>query len=176
MRISITDKFLWDVYDFLSSAGDVTGSIFRPYPTMRNSLPGIRNPIFSKYRKEKGKREFSNLIYYLKRKGYIKIKNLESKQAIILTKEGIDRALKASFKLDKGKKRKDGKWVMLIFDVPVKHKRARELLRSVLQNLGYKMFQQSVWISPYDISGKTEKLIQMHSLDNYVKIFLIEEL
>ena len=42
--------------------------------------------------------------------------------------------------------------------------------------LEYKMFQQSVWISPFDISDKTEKLLQMYALDKYVKIFLIEEL
>jgi len=47
-------------------------------------------------------------------------------------------------------------------------------MRSILQNLGYKMFQKSVWITPYDVSEKTEKLLQLHYLDNYVKIFLIE--
>ena len=176
MRPCITDKFLWDIYSFLEGTGDVLGCVFRPYPTMRNSLPGPKNPIFKKYQKERGKRKFSKLIYYLKRKGYIKIKKLENKQAIILTKEGISKALRASIKLENDKKRKDGKWIMLIFDIPQEHKKARALLRSILYNLGYKMFQQSVWISPYDVSGKTEKLLQLHSLDNYVKIFLIEEI
>ncbi len=112
----------------------------------------------------------------MKRNGYIKAKNLENKQGIILTKEGISRALKASFKIENGKKRKDGKWAMLIFDVPEKYRKSRSLLRSILHNLGYKMFQQSVWISPYDVSEKTEKLLQIYSLDEYVKIFLIEEI
>ena len=65
---------------------------------------------------------------------------------------------------------------MLIFDIPTKHKKARILLRSILYNLGYKLFQKSVWITPYDVSEKTEKLLQLHSLDGYVKIFLIEEI
>ena len=73
-------------------------------------------------------------------------------------------------------KRKDGKWIMLTFDIPEKHTKARSLLRSVLYNLGYKMFQQSIWITPYDVSEKTEKLLQLYSLDQYVRIFLIEEL
>jgi DNA-binding transcriptional regulator PaaX len=104
-----------------------------------------------------------------------KIKSLENKRAIILTKEGISKALMASFTIEGAKKRMDGKWVMLMFDIPVTNKKARSLLKSILINLGYKLFQQSVWISPYDISEKTEKLLQFHSLDGYVKTFLIEK-
>ncbi|OGZ63303.1 MAG: CRISPR-associated endonuclease Cas2, partial [Candidatus Staskawiczbacteria bacterium RIFCSPHIGHO2_01_FULL_36_16] len=85
--------------------------------------------------------------------------------------------LKSSFKFSETRKRrKDGKYIMLIFDVPVKNIKARNLLRSVLQNLGYKLFQQSVWICPFDVFEKTEKLLQMYSLEKYVKLFLIEEL
>ncbi|MEK7562225.1 MAG: hypothetical protein AAB509_00900 [Patescibacteria group bacterium] len=175
MKTSITDEFLWDIYKFLEKVNNAVDFSLKPI-TMRNYLPGPKNPIYEKYRNDKNKRKFSNLIYYLKINGYIKTKNLENKQAIILTKEGISKALKASFVLDKVKERKDGKWVMLIFDVPVAHKQARNLLKSILINLGYKLFQQSVWISPYDISEKTERLLQIHSLESYVKIFLIEKI
>ncbi len=175
MKISITDKFLWDLYNFFEDANSIAGSVFKA-PTMSNLLPGPKSPIFEKYRKERGRREFSNLIYYLKRKGYIKVKNLESKNGIMLTKFGIDKALMASFKLGKAKKRKDGKWLMIIFDIPRKNRRARGLLRSILCNLGYKLFQQSVWVTSYDVSDKTEKLLQAHLLDRYVRMFIIEKL
>jgi len=175
MKISVTDKFLWDLYNFFEGAGNVAGGVLKA-PTMRNWLPGVENPVFKKYKKEKGKREFSNFIYYLKRKGYIRSKNLEGKKGMLITKFGIDRALMASFKLGKAKKRKDGKWLMLIFDMPTKYRKRRDLLRSILRNLGYKLFQQSVWVTPYDVSDQTEKLLQEHSLDNYVRIFIIEEL
>lgn len=174
--MNITDKFLWDMYNFLETAGDIFGPILRPYPTMRNSLPGIKNPVLKKYQKKRGRKDFGKLIYQLKTNGYIKVENLKSKQAILLTKEGIGKALKASFKIEGKKRRRDGKWIMLIFDIPQKNKKARALLRSVLLNSGYKMFQQSVWVSPYDISEKTEKLLQMYSLDSFVKIFLIEKI
>ena len=95
---------------------------------------------------------------------------------MILTREGISKALKAGFASEKRVKRKDGKWIMLMFDIPQTHRKARGLLNSILINLGYKMFQQSVWITPYDVSEKTEKLLQMYNLDKFVKIFLIEEI
>jgi len=175
MRISVTDKFLFDVYNILEGAGDVANYILnaRKYYQL---IPGMEDPIFKKYRHNKNKRTFSNLVYYLKKKGYIEIRNLKNKKAVILTKDGIDRAIKASFKFGDDRKRKDGKWVMLIFDIPQTRRKARDLLRSILRNLGYKLFQQSVWITPYDVSEKTEKLLCIHSLDKYAKIFIIEEL
>jgi hypothetical protein len=175
MKLPITDQFLWDVYSLINKTGDVFDFVTKP-PTMANWLPGPRNPVFKKYRSDKNKAKFAKLIYYLKTRNYIKVKNLEGKKAIILTKEGLGRTLKASFKIEKKKKRKDGRWIMLIFDMPEKRRKSRDLLRSILFNLGYKMFQQSVWITPYDVSDKTESLLQFYSLDKYVKIFLIEEI
>jgi len=172
MKTFITDDFFWDVYNFLDKAGDL---LIRPVPTMRNTLPGPRNPIFKKYQKRIGRKKFSKLIYYLKVRGYIETKNLKSNDAIIITKDGIDRAIKSSFRLDR-KRRKDGKWTMLIFDVPEKQRKSRDILRGTLNSLGYKMFQQSVWISPYDVQEKTERFLQWRSLEKYVKIFLIEEI
>ena len=175
MKLPITDQFLWDLYIMLDKTGDVLKFITKR-PTMYNYLPGPKNPIFDKYRKSKGKEAFSKFIYRLKSNNYIKVENLQGKQAIILTKEGLNKVLKASFVIEGRKKRKDGKWTMLIFDVPEKYRKSRDLLRSILYNLGYKMFQQSVWVTPYDVSEKTEILFQFHSLDTYVKIFLIEEI
>ncbi len=175
MKLSVTDEFLWDLYSFLEKSGDILSFITRP-ATMANYSPGIKNPIFEKYRKRKNEKEFNKLIYYLKKRNYIKVKKLIAKKAVIPTHKGISKALKASFSAEKRIKRKDGKWIMLMFDIPQAHKKARNLLKSVLRNSGYKLFQQSVWISPYDIYEKTEKLLQLYSLDNYVKIFLIEEI
>ena len=175
MKLTITDQFLWDLYTMLDKTGDILKFITRR-PTMYNYLPGSKNQIFDKYCKNKGKEAFSKFIYRLKSNNYIKVENLKGKQAIILTKEGLNKALKASFSIEKRQKRKDGKWTMLIFDVPEKYRKSRDLLRSILHNLGYKIFQQSVWITPYDVSEKTERLLQFYSLDIYVKIFLIKEI
>lgn len=175
MKLPITDQFLWDLYNIIYKTGDILSYITRP-PTMYNYMPGPKNPVFKRYRDNKNKAKFNKLLYYLKKKNYIRVKNLTGKQAVLITKEGLSKALRASFLLEKKKKRKDGKWIMLIFDMPAKNKNNRDLLRSILQNLGYKLFQHSVWITPYDVSVKTESLLQFYSLDRYVKIFLIEEI
>jgi len=176
MKIPITDQFLWDLYKQLKRADDLVDFLLANKYKQIRMMTG-HEPIFKKYRKVKSSQEFSKFIYKLKINNYIKIKNLEGKKAISLTKRGEDKALKASFRIEPNKKkRRDGKWIMIIFDIPQNYWKHRSLLKSVLVNLGYKKFQQSVWITPYDVYKKTEDLLQYYSLDKYVRIFLIEKL
>jgi len=176
MKLPITDQFLWDLYYAIPSTEKVIDFILNPRATKIKFISDLGDPTFERYRKERGAKKFAKLIYYLKTKNYIRVKNLEGKRAIMLTKEGISKVLKASFIMEEKKRRKDGKWLMLAFDMPARNKKARELMRSILRDLEYKMFQQSIWITPYDVSEKTEKLLQFYSLDKYVRIFLIEEI
>lgn len=178
MKIPVTDQFLWDVYGIFEKAGGVAEFLLNPRATKWSRLWAVQNPVFEKYRRAKGRKQFSDMIYHLKKNNYIKVRGLQGSQAIMLTKRGRDKAAKVFLKLDHGKakKRSDGKWIMIIFDIPQRHNKARGLLRSVLVNLGYKMFQHSVWVTPYDVSEKTEELLQHYSLDDYVHIFLIEKI
>ncbi len=180
MKIPITDQFLIDLYDFLQPSKNTADILFTPRTVyrLRYEIFNERSAIFRKYQNELNRRKFTKLVSYLKKRNYIKIKNLQGKKAIMLTQKGNNKAIMNYFKKDnvKFKKRKDSKWIMIIFDIPQKHNKARNLLRSVLKNLGYKMFQQSVWVTPYDVSEKTEELLQWYSLDKYVKIFLVEDI
>ncbi len=173
MKIPVTDEFLLDI---LMAAGKVVDYVAGNKYQQIHMIFGTQNPVFQKYRQDKNKRKFNRFIYYLKRKNYIKVAHLEGRKAIILTKEGLSKALVAKWIFEEKRKRKDGKWIMIVFDIPKSHSKARDLLRSILKNLGYVLFQYSVWVTPYDVSERTEHLLQMYALDRYVKIFLIEEL
>jgi len=175
----ISDQFLWDVfYPFFSSSNNILEYLSSNKYKQINMIFGNENTVIKKYRKDKNRKKFENIIYYLKKNNYIKIENLKGKEAICITKKGLNKIIKARFKVEdiKFNKRKDGKWIMIIFDIPQKHNKARGLLRSILKNLGYKMFQQSVWVTPYDVSEKTEELLQWYSLDKYVRLFFIEKI
>ncbi len=176
MRLPITDQFMWDLYKYIEKADDVVNFLSSNKYRKASIMTGGVNPIFAKYRHDMGKRKFDKLVYYLKSNNIIKVASLQGNQTVMITKSGMSKVLKASFTMEGKSKRKDGKWIMVIFDVPQKHPKARELLRSTLRNLGYKIFQQSVWVCPYDISEKTEKLLQFYALDRYVKIFLVEKM
>ncbi|MDO8576418.1 MAG: hypothetical protein Q7R90_03825 [bacterium] len=49
-----------------------------------------------------------------------------------------------------GKRRWDKQWRVVIFDVPERFRRARDLLRGTLISIGFFKLQDSVWVYPYD--------------------------
>src|SRR3989344_5315242 len=68
-----------------------------------------------------------------------------------LTKKGesqLRRLQLLDYKLKKPK-RWDGKWRVLIFDIPEHKKVLRDKVRNTLELLGFKWLQDSVWIYPY---------------------------
>ncbi len=113
--------------------------------------------------KELGKAEqkkLSDIFSEFQRMGWIKIRK-EGKQIYIsLTKEGRKRAKK--HRIDDLKICKpqvwDGRWRVLIFDVPEKTRIKREALRGKLKELGFTKLQKSVWIHPYPCENELEIL------------------
>lgn len=175
MRLPFTDKFLWDLYNLLEEIDKVSEK-FIPPRSMKELLWSHYYRMRRKEEREINRRRFGQLIYYLKKRGYIKIKSLEQKGGVILTKKGKEKVLKVKIKMKKKKMRKDGKWQMIIFDIPEKKRQFRDLLREHLQILSYKMLQKSIWVCPYDVLKETEEIVREYSLDPYVKLFLIEEI
>ena len=173
MKLPITDQFLLNVLNLIQKV-DSAYDPFSPR-TMKESLA----PELFKLRREVGRQKdwknFSQLVFHLKRKGYIRIKNLEHKKGVILTRKGAEKALRVQWKTQQKQKRKDGKWQMVIFDIPEDKKVLREILRGALRTIGYQRLQDSVWICPYEAEKETEETIREYGIDPYVKVFLIEE-
>lgn len=177
MKLQVTDKFLWSVYQFFEDTQDVLEmpEIFKLKSFSRIG-PCLGKEYWRALEKKRQKRQFSQFINYLKRKKYIKIENLKGKSGILLTSQGREKALIAKRELLQKRKRKDGKWVMIMYDVPESKKKARHFLRQTLLSLGYQCLQKSIWVSPYDVFKETEEAIRVSLLDEFVRIFLIEEI
>ena len=91
----------------------------------------------------------SSLNYMLKT-GYIEKVIKKGKPYLRLTSKA-NKKLKRDFSIFRMQKRKwDGKWRMVIFDIKEKFKLVRKALRDKLKQLGFGMLQKSVYISPYD--------------------------
>jgi DNA-binding transcriptional regulator PaaX len=174
MKLPFTEKFLLDVYNYIEKI-DKTFDIFA-YRTIEEAYCPSLYELRNQYKRKQTKQQFNQLIYRLKKKGYIKIKNLEQNKGVILTKKGAEKVLKVKFKTKDNKKRSDKKWQMIIFDIPEKKRYSRDLLREKLIFLKYKMLQQSIWICPYDVQKETNFILRKYSLDPYIKLFLIEEI
>jgi DNA-binding transcriptional regulator PaaX len=103
---------------------------------------------------------FNNAFYYLKRRGYLDIQKDGKQIYISLTEEGRKRAGK--YLIDdleiKKPKKWDGKWRVIIFDIPDKTKIKREAFRGKLKELNFYQLQKSVWIYPYNCQKEIELL------------------
>lgn len=51
--------------------------------------------------------------------------------------------------VQRGTRKWDGKWRILIFDIPEKRRHLRDMLRDRLVRLGFVNIQKSVWLTPY---------------------------
>lgn len=70
-------------------------------------------------------------------------------------------------------KRWDKKWRMIIYDIPHSQKRARDMFRKKLQQLGLYPLQKSVWVSPHDCLAELEFLCAVFDLALDKDIFCI---
>ncbi len=88
--------------------------------------------------------------------------------AVRLTDMGRSKALWTKMKLEDEKW--DGKWRLVIWDIPEKRRSARDLLRHQLKQLGFKMFQQSVWASKKNCTILLKEYIIKIGMEKWVTI------
>jgi DNA-binding transcriptional regulator PaaX len=73
-------------------------------------------------------------------------------------------------------KRWDGKWRLVLFDVPEKDRIFRDILREHLRNLKFLKLQHSVFVSPYPFEKPISKLVEIYSARPYVRIVTAERI
>lgn len=71
------------------------------------------------------------------------------KDSIILTEKGDTTLASILNYLPSNKHTWDNKWRIIVFDVPENRRTVRQMFRLKLMDLGARMLQSSVWISPY---------------------------
>jgi phenylacetic acid degradation operon negative regulatory protein len=75
-----------------------------------------------------------------------------------LTQAGRLQALGGRDPVAQWKRRWDGRWRLVLFDVPENRRVARDKLRDYLHHRGFGYLQNSVWISPDDVSEERNLL------------------
>ncbi|MEE8131448.1 MAG: hypothetical protein V3T98_00085 [Candidatus Paceibacterota bacterium] len=120
--------------------------------------------------------DFRKSIRQLKFKKYIKVvkkgKNEDSEIfEIYLEKKGNKKIVRESFKdLTIAKSaRWDDVWRIVAFDIPERHKWAREGFREKLRQLDFYPLQESVFALPYDCRREIEFLCSVFNISDYVR-------
>ncbi len=146
----------------------------------RKSRPAWNPEYEARRRVEEERQRFYSILTKLRRQKFIqRAERRRSAQWNITVKglkhiEELRDAIRRAFP-SKSKYASEAKneWKIIIFDIPEREKNKREWLRSVLNHLGLKMLQKSVWTGKIGIPKDfLEDLHNLHMLD-YVEIFAI---
>ena len=114
---------------------------------------------------------------HLKKKGWLKKQSDTFRLTMAGEKEAFFAHLDAQTVLYKPKKRKwDGRWRMIIFDVPEKKRRYRDYLRQMLKTLGFKELQKSTWVTPYPIPDFLKELLWEERIKHFTRFITIKEI
>ncbi len=103
--------------------------------------PSSQKPVYAITRSIKG----------LKEAGLIESHSSGQKDYARLTKEGKKKALSHKLESDTSVLNPswDGKWRIILLDLPESRKNERESLRYLLKKAGFVMLKNSAWVSPY---------------------------
>jgi len=120
--------------------------------------------------------DYAEWIKYLKRAGLIEV-FIEGKEKYLeITPKGMDRLKMAGIDhLSIQRPAKwDGKWRVVIFDIPERHKVARDILRSKLVVLGFEKIQESVYAHPFECTEPVSQLASALNLSGNLLLMISE--
>ncbi len=125
------------------------------------------------------KRSLHRAIKNLYRSKLIDIKENEEGMVLLkLSEKGKEKILK--YEIDRMEipemKKWDGKWRIVLFDIPELKKKVRDALRWHLKKLGFFEFQKSVFVHPFECRDEIEFLIEFYGIRPNVRFVIAESL
>lgn len=167
------DPKVRDILYLLAGGTFLAASIIMP------GLPLVLKPFLNNQRKRE-EREWAKyntwrlkqLIKRLNAQKVVEIKEGEVK----ITKKGRQKLLKYDLEKMELKKRIDGKWRLIIYDISNLKKSQREIFRSTLKRLNFLPLQKSVYLTPYVCDDEIEFLRQTFDIGNDVILLKVKSI
>ena len=70
----------------------------------------------------------------------------------------------------------DRKWRIVMFDLPSSHEKVRQAFRLKLEDLGFKLYQRSVFIFPYECHEEVHTIAKWYGVDHCVRYIVATEI
>ena len=106
----------------------------------------------------------------MEKRKLVSLKERDGEIIVEFSEEGRIEVMK--YKIDqleiKIPKKWDGKWRLVIFDIPERKKLARDVLREKLEEMGFIALQKSVFVCPYPCQKEILLLKRIFEIDPYV--------
>ena len=140
-------------------------------------LPGfgmVLKPFADWYKKQNRHKRYQirKTFEQLRRKRLIEMIEINGEIKMVLNENGKKRVVKYELEDMTIPKPKnwDGKWRLIIFDIPEKFQRERRALRIKLDELGFYPLQKSVWLYPYECRDEIDFIVEFFKISPYVRI------
>lgn len=118
---------------------------------------------------------FYQLLRRLRKEGFIdQEKDMDQDKIILkLTEKG-----KSYMRLENAlnKEKWDGKWRLVIFDIPESKRKLRNTLRQKLKEWGFKYWQKSLWVSKKDLAEPLREFIDELGLSDFVLVAVSDDI
>lgn len=66
----------------------------------------------------------------------------------------------------------DGRWRIVLFDIPEEKKSLRDIFRRHLQKIGFRELQKSVFIFPFECEREIDSLVRLYEAEEYFRFIL----
>ena len=144
-------------YEILLSFKDLLGDL--AYFTFIHPPRSVREGMYL-FDRRMNARTRTKGISQLKKQGLLKEYKKNGERYLKLTEKGNIEILRYRLK-QKNTQAWDGKWRMVIFDIPEAIRKDRDFLRGQLKWLGFWELQKSVWVFPHDIKSELTEFIKL---------------
>ena len=159
------------ILDLLLDFGENFTLFQTPYMRMRRSFRKLSGaPELARWR-------YNRAMRYLQYIKDIKIEKRDDELFIKLTKRGKIRALLMRLHRDfKKSQRWDGRWRVIIWDIPESSHLQRQRIRTLIKSLGFYQLQKSVFINPNPLPQSAVHYLRESGLLNYLRFLRVDRL
>ncbi|MDP3740824.1 MAG: CRISPR-associated endonuclease Cas2, partial [bacterium] len=120
---------------------------------------------------------YNQAMKYLEHRSYIKVKTEGDRIFIKLTKKGkLNALLDRIDKLEKTHRKSDGKWRIIVWDIPESSSKQRDQLRRFVKKLGFYKLQFSVFIRPYPIAPEAVTYLKESGLIRFIRFLRVDKI
>lgn len=159
-----------DVLKVIAIGGIVAASLAAP------NLPLALGYVYKKW-KNFNRRDLGRIIKRLEKQEMISFKEVGNQIRIEITEKGKSRLLEYDFENIQLKSKKiDGKWRLIIFDIPEDKKISRDAFRRKLLQLGFIRLQDSVFVSAYPCKREIDFLCHYLGISDFVTLASVNEI
>lgn len=113
------------------------------------------------------KSKLSQAIKRLRERGLVKQDKIDASKVVLkITELGRDILGTSDF----DERKWDGRWRIVIFDIPEQKRIIRDMFRRKLKHWGFRVWQRSVWVTKNNVTEKLRRTIKELGVEKWVAI------